>query len=118
MKLRFSVPAHGNAVSYPLAAVKIMVEWKEIIAHAAVAKSFPVAALLGWDVPKLMVLVKPTSDVETNDTIKAFVVATCHQKETQDASPCTTDSPAAMNEVTLEDVLCNSSGSLQTCPCR
>ena len=51
--------AHGDIVSYPLAAVKIAVEGKEIIAHAAVAQSLPVAALLGWDVPDLMALSTP-----------------------------------------------------------
>ena len=56
--------AHGDIVSYPLAAVKIAVEGKEIIAHAAVAQSLPVAALLGWDVPDLMALVNPGVDTK------------------------------------------------------
>lgn len=56
--------AHGDAITYPLAAVKIAVSGKEIVVHAAVAKSLPVAALLGWDVPELMKLVKPLAETK------------------------------------------------------
>ena len=67
--------AHGDVVSYPLAAVKITLGGKEIIVHAAVAKSLPVAALLGWDIPELMGLVKPTPEVHSNAT-KVLAVVT------------------------------------------
>ena len=59
--------AHGDVVSYPLAAVKITVDGKDMIVHTAVSKSPPVAALLGWDVPELMKLVKPTPNAETDN---------------------------------------------------
>ena len=50
--------AHGDLVRYPLGAVKFTLGGREFIATAAVADKLPVAALLGWDVPHLMNLVK------------------------------------------------------------
>ena len=85
--------AHGDVVTYPLAAVKITVGGKEIIVHAAVAKSLPVAALLGWDVPELIGFVKPNPDAEPSDTIEALAVVTRQQKESPDTSSCDTDFP-------------------------
>ena len=91
--------AHGDIVSYPLAAVKIAVEGKEIIAHAAVAQSLPVAALLGWDVPDLMALVNPGVDTKDGGgTARAFAAVTRRQKESQNIPPVTADIPVTNSE--------------------
>ena len=90
--------AHGDIVSYPLAAVKIAVEGKEIIAHAAVAQSLPVAALLGWDVPDLMALVKPGVDTTDGGTARAFAAVTRRQKESQNIPPVIADIPVTNSE--------------------
>ena len=99
--------AHGDAVSYPLAAVKITLEGKDIITHAAVAKSLPVAALLGWDVPELMQLVQPTTDAESVDTGKALAAVTRSQKNSMDTlptTPATDDTPTEdSNDAFSED---------------
>lgn len=39
--------AHGDTLSYPLAAVRITIKGKEIITEAAVSDILPAAALLG-----------------------------------------------------------------------
>ena len=88
--------AHGDMVSYPIAAVKITVAGKEIITHAAVAKSLPVAALLGWDVPELMKLIKP--GIKSECTTKALAAVPYSQEDLKDSSistpdPQTTDNP-------------------------
>ena len=43
--------AHGDAVSYPVAVVKINIGGKDIITTAAVSSTLPASVLLGWDVP-------------------------------------------------------------------
>ena len=46
--------AHGDTVAYPLAAIKITIDGKDIITTAAVSSTLPASALLGWDVPELI----------------------------------------------------------------
>ena len=96
--------AHGDSVSYPLAAVKIKLEGKDIITHAAVAKSLPVAALLGWDVPELRELINPTLDGEREGTANALAVVTRRQKKNQDTMPVATDPSVISNETTMDPV--------------
>ena len=77
--------AHGDTVSYPLAAVKITLDGKDIITHAAVVDSLPVAALLGWHDPELVQLVK------TDGATKALAAVTSHQLESSTDLPVTRD---------------------------
>ena len=104
--------AHGDAITYPLAAVKIAVGGKEIVVHAAVAKSLPVAALLGWDVPELMKLVKPLAEdkpvtdsrgpsAPTHGT-DVLAVVTRNQGAAQDHSPHA-DLPVPADYAILQD---------------
>ena len=61
---------------------------KDIITHVAVTDSLPVAALLGWDMPELVQLIK------TDDAIKALAIVTHRQLESSTDSadlPVTTD---------------------------
>ena len=50
--------AHGDVVTYPLANAKIDVGGKSILVQAAVSDDLPAAALLGWDIPDFLQLVK------------------------------------------------------------
>ena len=86
--------AHGDTVSYPLAAVKITLDGKDIITHAAVADSLPVAVLLGWDVPELVQLVK------TDGATKALAAVTRRQWE---SSTDPTDLPVTTDSAPTED---------------
>ena len=90
-------------ILFPLAAVKMTLGGKEIIVHAAVAKLLPVAALLGWDIPELMVLVKPTPEVH-GDATKVLAVVTCSQGKAKDLPSPVIYSPACTNEVPPEDI--------------
>ena len=84
--------AHGDVVSQSLAAVKITLGGKEIIIHTAVPKSLPVATLLGWDVPELMGLIKPTPEVHS-DATKVLAVVTRNQEKAKDLPSPVIDSP-------------------------
>ena len=48
--------AHGDVVSYQLAAVKICIGAENIVVKAGVSSTLPASALLGWDIPQLMSL--------------------------------------------------------------
>ena len=94
--------AHGDVVSYPLAAGKITLGGKEIIVHVAVVKSLPGAAILGWDVTEIMGLVKPTPEVHS-DATKVLAVVTRNQEKAKDLPSPVIDSSACTNEVPPED---------------
>lgn len=108
--------AHGDVVSYPLAAVKITIGGKEFIVHAAVAGSLPVAVLLGWDVPELMGLVKPTSDVKPKETVIALAGITRKRSETRDAPLGDADKSNATIEDLPDDTLSDTSTSVAQDP--
>ena len=50
--------AHGDRVKCPLADVCREVGGKRIVARVAVARRLPVSAILGWDVPDMLQLLK------------------------------------------------------------
>ena len=66
--------------------------------HAAVSRYLPVAVLLGWDVPELMGLVKPTPDVAPDNKSQALAAVTRAQKRTQDAATNNADPPTRKSE--------------------
>ena len=52
--------AHGDTVTYPIAAVEVKIGDKKKILHAAVSTKLPQAALIGWDAqPFLMDIFQP-----------------------------------------------------------
>ena len=53
---------HGDSVSYPLGHIKIEIRGCQIAVATAVMDRLPVPALLGWDIPKMMVLEMDTFD--------------------------------------------------------
>ena len=55
---------HGDTVLYPIAIVKIKVGVKEAITEAPVSNTLPVSALLGWDIPDLLILVSEERESE------------------------------------------------------
>ena len=50
--------AHGDAVAYPLANVKLEVQGVTVTVEAAVSETLPQSVLLGTDVPELLSLLK------------------------------------------------------------
>ena len=90
----------------PLAAAKITLSGRDIITHAPVAKSLPVAALLGWDVPELMQFVTLTTDTELDNAGNELAVVTPRQKESHDSPPSPSvanDSPVINDKTLMED---------------
>ena len=79
--------AHGDSVSYPLAAIQVSLGGRDLLVHVGVVDKLPAAALLGWDIPDLMDLVKPTMPSQA----LAVVTRTRRQTDDHTASGTTTD---------------------------
>ena len=83
--------AHGDEVSYPLMQIKItLTGGHEFVVQAAVSKSLPVSALLGWDIPQLTDLITPPQPM---DALAA--VTSSHKTITEKNSSPTPDSVSA-----------------------
>ena len=84
--------AHGDVVTYPLAAVKIEMDGVSLPVTAAVAEKLPVSVLLGTDVPELGKLinqppqVQPDALVVTRAQAQAKKVAEATAQDKQDES--------------------------------
>ena len=87
--------AHGDTVPYPIANVKICLNGKDISVQAAVADKLPAAALIGWDVPNLMTLVKPqaSSNALITDAPQETAEPQPSTEDTLDDSPPSPVSP-------------------------
>ena len=72
--------AHGDTISYPLAAVKITIGGKEIITEAAVSDTLPAAALLGWDIPELVELISDSNSIPKPGQQQSLAAITRRQK--------------------------------------
>ena len=84
--------AHGDTMSYPLAAVKIAIGGKEIITTAAASSTLPTSALFGWDVPELMDYI-PGAPSRKEPAVGSTFATTRSQTATQGLSPTDEDQP-------------------------
>ena len=71
--------AHGEAVSYPIAAVNMEIDGVRIRVKAAVCKTLPVSVLLGTDVPELFTLLSRGRPKE--DSGMAVVTRSKHKQQ-------------------------------------
>ena len=72
--------AHGDAVTYPLADIKVSTGSKEFLVRAGISNTLPVPVLLGRDIPGLLSLINGTTDQNEED---AFLVTTRAQEKRQ-----------------------------------
>ena len=75
--------AHGDTVSYPLAAVKINVGGQDIITTAGVSSTLPASALLGWDIPELLDFVADRNVKNSGDALA--VMTRLRRRQQQEA---------------------------------
>ena len=97
--------AHGDVVSYPLAIVKITIGGKDVITQAAVSDSLPASALLGWDIPQLMTLVKgetTETDYEEDGNPEQALAAVTRQQRRKGEQGTSKDEGASASPTPVE----------------
>ena len=97
---------HGDAITYPLAQITISVgPHKDVTVRAAVAKTLPVAVLIGRDVPQLMDLLNSSCQkpAVSENAAPALVAATRAQTEKQQESSTITKTGEEMRAASLEE---------------
>ena len=80
-------------MAYPLAAIKISIDGRDIITTAAVSPTVPASVLLGWDVPELTTYLPGTKPNQPPAVGTALVTtwSRTHQQEDDPAKPDTPD---------------------------
>ena len=84
--------AHGDTMAYPLAAIKISIDGRDIITTAAVSSTVPASVLLGWDVPELTTYL-PGTKPDQPPAVGTALVTTRSRTRQQEDDPAKPDTP-------------------------
>ena len=94
--------AHGDVVSYPLAAVKMSIGGENVV-KAGVSRTLPTSALIGWDVPQLMSLMGENRDSENVLAVMTRSQQRSHRETTPEPDELPTPQMGGENNVSNFD---------------